>query len=78
MHSESSSPAAVFAATSFAATASLEIPGVTVSMVTSLVLAICVMDLTDASIKVVFPDPTAPTMAMEMGMASLVSISELQ
>ena len=50
----------------------------TASTVTSLVLPICVMDFTEASIRVVFPEPTAPTMAMEIGMASLVSMSDPQ
>ena len=65
-------------ATSLAITACLEIPGVTASTETSLVLAILVMVSTAASIIVVFPEPTAPTMATDTGMASLVSMSAPQ
>ena len=78
MHSESSSPGAVFGATSLARTACLDMPGVTASTETSLVLAIFVIVSTAASIMVVFPEPTAPTIATDTGMASLVSMSEPQ
>ena len=77
-HSLSSSPGAVFGATSLAMMACLEIPDVTASTETSLVLAIFVMVSTAASIIVVFPEPTAPTIATETGMASLVSMSAPQ
>ena len=77
-HSESSSPDAVFATTSFAATVCLETPGVTASTVTVLDLATSEMVSTAASIRVVFPAPVAPTNAMDTGDASLVTILEPQ
>ena len=77
-HSESSSPDAVLATTSLAATACLETPGVMASTATSLDLATCVIVPTAASIMVVFPAPTAPTIAMDTGMDSRVSISASQ
>ena len=61
-----------------AMTACLDTPGVTASTETSLVLAILVMVSTAANIIVVLPDPTAPTIATETGMASLVSMSAPQ